>query len=276
MKILTPAQFMADETPRPLMREIPPAEPFPVHHLGDVLAPAANAIRDRIAAPMAICAQSALAVAALAVQGHADIELPIGPGQRKPLSLFLMTVAETGERKSAVDEQAMAPVWKREAALREKRDDQLLYYTNDKAAYDKARQAAERNGKGDRIAIREALNALGPPPEPPLEPMLTCAEPTFEGLYKLLAAGHPSVGIFSSEGGAFIGGHGMTEEAKLRTATGLCDLWDGQPVKRVRAGDGVSILPGRRVSCTCRRKAPSPISGYATNCSTARDCYPAS
>ena len=30
--------------------------------------------------------------------------------------------------------------------------------------------------------------------------------------------------------------------------TGLSSLWDGEPIKRVRAGDGASILPGRRFS----------------------------
>ena len=37
------------------------------------------------------------------------------------------------------------------------------------------------------------------------------------------------------EGGQFIGGHGMTPEAMLRTAAGLSCLWDGEPIKRVRA-----------------------------------------
>jgi hypothetical protein len=40
----------------------------------------------------------------------------------------------------------------------------------------------------------------------------------------------------------------MSEDAKLRTATGLSAVWDGEPIKRVRAIDGVTVLPGRRVS----------------------------
>jgi hypothetical protein len=82
----------------------------------------------------------------------------------------------------------------------------------------------------------------------PLVPVLTCPEPTYEGLCRLLAVSEPSVGVFSSEGGQFIGGHGLNEEKKLLTAAGLSGLWDGEPVKRVRAGDGTLILPGRRVA----------------------------
>ncbi len=105
-----------------------------------------------------------------------------------------------------------------------------------------------KRGKGDRGAIKQALDALGPAPVAPLDPILTCAEPTFEGLCKLFVTGHPSLGIFATEGGQFIGGHGMSDDNKLRTATGLSSAWDGEPIRRVRAGDGASILPGRRLS----------------------------
>ena len=40
----------------------------------------------------------------------------------------------------------------------------------------------------------------------------------------------------------------MTDEAKLRTASGLSALWDGEPISRVRAAEGATILPGRRLA----------------------------
>ena len=241
-----PALPRRPEPPRPLIRELPPADPFPVEALGDILEPAARGINDRVQAQMAICGQSVLAVATLAVQGHADIELPTG--HIKPISNFFVTVAETGERKTAADNELLWPIKKREAALRESYDKAFADYQNSKLAYDAAQKQIINKGKGDRIAIKRALDQLGPPPAPPLTPMLTCPEPTYEGLVKHLAGGQPSVGIFAGEGGQFIGGHGMTDEAKLRTAAGLSCLWDGETIKRVRAGDGVTILPGRRVA----------------------------
>jgi uncharacterized protein DUF3987 len=102
--------------------------------------------------------------------------------------------------------------------------------------------------KGDRTQMKCALDALGPAPLPPLEPILACGEPTYEGLCKLLAVGQPSIGIFTAEGGQFIGGHGMDDKAKLRTISGLSRLWDGTPIDRVRALDGFTVLPGRRVA----------------------------
>ena len=53
---LPPDEPVKSEPPCPLMREISPGEPFPVHALGPVLRPMAEAIHDRVQAPMAICA----------------------------------------------------------------------------------------------------------------------------------------------------------------------------------------------------------------------------
>jgi hypothetical protein len=248
-RIIDMAEEVKIEPPRPLMRALPPADPFPVGALGRLLGAAAYAIHDRVKAPLAICGQSVLAAAALAAQGHADVVLPIGPRQPKPISCFFVTVALTGERKSAVDAEAMWPIQHREAAMRAQDDRDRIRYENARDAYERARKLAlGPKAKGDQAAIRAALEELGPPPSPPLVPMLTCPEPTYEGLCRLLAAGQPSIGIFAAEGGQFIGGHGMSDDAQLRTAAGLSAVWDGQPIRRVRAGDGIMILPGRRVS----------------------------
>ena len=93
--IVASAEKVELEPPRPLMRELPPATPFPDEALGNILGPAARAINDRVRSPMAICGQSVLAAANLAVQAHGDVELPIGRGLAKPTSNFFVTVAAT-------------------------------------------------------------------------------------------------------------------------------------------------------------------------------------
>jgi hypothetical protein len=247
-RLVAGAEDTKPEPPRPLMRELPPADPYPVDALGDILGAAARAIHDRVQAPMAIGVQSVLGAATLTVQGHADIVLPIGRGRARPVSCFLITVAASGERKTACDAEALWPVRKHEAALRDRHDADMPSYANDKAAHEKAREAALKAGKGDRAAIKAALDRLGPPPAAPLHPMLTCPEPTFEGLCRLFAGGWPALGIFAAEGGQFIGGHGMSEDNRLKTAAALSSLWDGEPIRRVRAGDGAAVLPGRRLA----------------------------
>jgi hypothetical protein len=234
------------EPPRPLIRELPSADPFPVHALGELLGSAAAGIHERVQCPVALCGQSVLAAATLAAQGYADVQLPTG--HAKPLSNFFITIAETGERKTAADIEALWPVRQREKALREAYDAASPDYVNAKLAWDKAREHVVKKAKGDRAAIKLALQTIGPAPIAPLVPLLICPEPTYEGLCRLLPESEPSIGVFSSEGGQFIGGHGMNDESKLRTAAGFSGLWDGEPIKRVRAGDGTTILPGRRVA----------------------------
>jgi hypothetical protein len=234
------------ESPRPLMREMPPPDPFPIQALSGILADAAIGIQDRTRAPIAICGQSVMAAATLAVQGHANARLPTG--QLRPLSNFYATVAVTGERKSAADAEALWPIRKREEVLRERYGPARQDYENAKEAWDCARNHAMKAGKGNAAAIKTALAQLGPPPNEPLQPFLTVTEPTIEGLIKAFAKGWPSLGVFSDEGGMFIGGHAMKEEARLRTATTLSKLWDGSPIDRVRAGDGATVLPGRRLA----------------------------
>ena len=247
-EIIDQAQSFTDEPPRPLKRQIATGHPYPVDALGSMLSGAAKAIREKIQAPMAICAQSVLAAATLAVQGHADIELPIG--QRRPLSAFFMTIATTGERKTSCDTEALRPIYQKEECLREKYQADYFQWQNQKEAWDRARGEILKKQKKDVATeyVANQLDALGQSPQAPLIPMLTCPEPTYEGVCRYLATGYPSIGVFSDEGAQFIGGHGMNDENRLKTAGAFCNLWDGKPVKRIRAGDGTVILPGRRVS----------------------------
>jgi hypothetical protein len=73
-------------------------------------------------------------------------------------------------------------------------------------------------------------------------------EPTLEGLYRLMLEGQPSIGLFTDEGGQFIGGHSMAADLRMRTASGLSSLWDGTPTKAIRKGHAPIILAHKRLS----------------------------
>ncbi len=114
--------------PLPLSRTSTPAEQFPAAVLGEILEGAANGIQDRTQAPLAICAQSVLAAASLATQAHADVVLPTG--HPRPIGCYFMSVAASGERKSAVDHEALWPVRMREEALGAEYESDLPAYLN--------------------------------------------------------------------------------------------------------------------------------------------------
>lgn len=233
-------------SPTPLRRSPPPGEPFPMDALGGVLGGAVRAIADKVQCPPALAGASILAATSLAAQSHADVVIP-ATGQARPLSLFLVSVAESGSRKSAADYEAMRAVRAREKALRQIYEGEKPEFLRARRAYEIALGNAEKT-KGDRFEIETALKAVGEPPHEPLLPFLLCDEPSLEGLHKLFERGQPSVGLFSDEGGGFLGGHAMSPENRLRTLAGLSMFWDGSTVRRIRAGDGASILLGRRLA----------------------------
>ena len=95
-------------------RELPPSDPFPMDALGTVLGNAAKAVQADIQAPDAIVGNSFLAAASLGAQGLADIE---DDGRRSPLSLFILSIGVSGERKSSADTKACYPAYARQASL---------------------------------------------------------------------------------------------------------------------------------------------------------------
>ncbi len=238
------------EPPKPLRRPLPKSTPFPVDALGETLGGAVHAIVDMVRCPEAIAAQSVIAAASLVVQGHADIVLPIGDGSVSPCSLYLMTIASSGERKSAADKRALKPVNEREHFLEQQRKSKMLEYTNASEIYEADRKKILSPSKSESNFnhTKDVLEGIGAPPKAPLDSQLTVPEPTFEALCKLFVNGQPSLGLFSDEGGQFVGGFSMSSEQKLKTAAGLSGLWDGSPIKRTRVVDGTSLLYGRRLA----------------------------
>lgn len=233
--------------PLALRRELSQGEPFPTEALGAILGHATKAIADIVQCAEGLASASILAAASYAAQTQANVIIP-ATRQARPLSLFLVTVAATGERKSSADYFAARPVKKYEQKLWDIYANELPDYRRAKRAYDVALANAEKKCKGDRCEIELALKALGDEPIAPLSPHLICDEPSLEGLHKLYERGQPSLAIFSDEGGGFLGGHALKAENRLRTYAGLSQLWDGATIRRTRAGDGAISLVGRRLA----------------------------
>ncbi len=236
------------EGPQPLVREIAPGAPYPVHALGSLRLPV-EAVQGRTQAPVAIPAQSALAVASLAVQGFADVQTL---GGKRPLSLYALTIARSGERKSACDAPFMEALREHERQQDKAHGKAMQKWSNTHAIWKAERDSilsATRKAKGTKSEeSRSALDKLGPEPEAPANGDRIVTEPTFEGLTKLFAHGNPSLGVFSDEGGQFLGGHAMNSENRQKTLAAFNDLWQGNPIRRTRSGDGHSTLFGRRLA----------------------------
>lgn len=221
------------------------AEEFPLDMLPRRLADCIRGLVEMVQVPVPIAAQSVLGACAIVAQARLVIEMPTG--EIIPTSIFLFTVAESGERKSSVDKRALGPVYRREQELRQGFEARQQEFTVAKAAFDASITKAKQ-GKKSRSDIQSAMDECGLPPTPPALPMLLVEEPTMEGVVKLLDEAYPSIGLFSDEGAQFLGGYSMSDDQRAKTGAMLSQLWDGKPIKRVRGTDVTKILDGRRMS----------------------------
>ncbi|WP_460105954.1 YfjI family protein [Pseudomonas sp. S3_H06] len=212
--------------PRPLIESNPVPQPYPVQALGGILGPAVERMADVIGVPQALAAQSVLAASALATQGHAGLQLD---GRHYPLSLYLITVAASGDRKTASDRSALLPArqWERQ---------QWQHYREQLSRYRAAQRQAQRINPADPAPTNSV-----PLEAEPSAPRLITTDPTIEALIKGLCHDLPSMGLFCDEGGQFLGSSTMSRDNRLKAVTTLSSLWDGSPIDRARSMAGESL-----------------------------------
>lgn len=206
----------------PLADPVTLAGAFPFDALGPILGAAAKAIAEDVQAPDALSGGSVLAAASLAASPLSNVYMP--HGQRSPLSLFVITGAASGDRKSATDAVACY-------AIEERRKQQARDHT--KATEKWERENAERP-KAERTA-------------PPAAQVLTTSNATVEGQTKLLKY-QSCVGVFSAEGGEVLGGHSMRDERRMSGLSFYLKAWGAESLDSLRAGDGLTVLLGRRIA----------------------------
>lgn len=230
--IPTPPWGEAEE----LVTEQSHAAEYPI----DALGPLADAVKEaakNAAAPVELAAQSALAYAALSVQNIANVQTL---GSDSPLSLYCLTIASSGERKSASDKWLSSGLRRFEAEQnqyypimqRKYKDGLRLYEANKESVF------AGTKGNACQTAVQADLDALGEPPQQPQDPYRTISDMTVEGLIDMFKTSHPSMGMFNDEAGAFIGGFGMAKDTRLKTLATLSKLWDGSKIGTIRRGNG--------------------------------------
>lgn len=228
--------------PLPLTRPLQANDPFPVEVLPPVIRSAILKVHEIIQAPLDMICQSFLAAATLAVQPYIDVLID---GRRFPVSNNFITIGESGERKSATDRLATGPIKERQRNESEVFHKEGQAYEAALAAWQNGKKAAFR--EEDKDVIEAALRRIGEEPKH-VQPFYLFEEPSFEGIERAYSEGRYTLGLFSDEGGRFIGGYAMSKDNQTKTITGLSKLWDGDPIDRVRGGDGLSVLYGRRLS----------------------------
>ena len=246
-------QATADTWPEPEQLTDPDHQaPYPIHALPADLQALVKEIQQYYQAPVPMIATCALSILSSAGQALADVD--IDGTMQKPLSLFTLIVAESGERKSEIDKVLSKPLHEWERQQLEDRADEIKAARAAHKAWEAAKRGIEKRietlaSKGqdyseaeDKLAELEAN-----PPPAPLIPDLIMQDQTPEGMAKALKR-YPSICLLSSEAAVVLGGHGMGKDSASRNQGMMNDLWSGQPIKITRAQAESFSLHGRRLS----------------------------
>jgi Uncharacterized protein conserved in bacteria len=217
--------------PQPLGFVADPMD-YPLDALPSTIRAAVKEVAAYTQAPLALVAASALGAVSIATQGLVDVAR--ANKLTGPVSLYLMTIAESGERKSTVDGFFTKAIqaWAAEAVVAMELD--VRRYRADLAAWE-AKQSGTKEAikqlarKGSSTSIDEGrLRDLEHDrPQPPQVPRLLFQDITPEQLAFSLATGWPSAGILSSEAGSVLGSHGMGKDSMVRNLAFLNVAWEG-------------------------------------------------
>ncbi len=238
--------------PQALTAKIEP-EPYPLDALPGTIKEAVEEVVGFVKAPVAMVASSALSALSLAIQSHADVKR--AEKLTGPTGLFLLTIAESGERKSTCDGFFTKVIRDYEDAQAEINKPTLKRYDADIKSWeskysgirDKIRMLTKE--KKPTTAEEAALRDLEhDKPEPPRVPRLLYGDTTPEEQAYSLAKKWPSGGVVSAEAGIIFGSHGMGKDSVMRNLALLNQLWDGVTVSIDRRTSESFRVKGARLT----------------------------
>lgn len=219
--------------PEPLLPELAPPVPFPVEALPPILRAAAEAIAEHVKAPPVLAAHAVLGAAAHLAQARVNAPHLHKP-EGMPCSLFLLTLADSGDRKSECQRLAFKIIDEAEREARKQWQDECR------------RIKAEQRGDGKKKPKGE------PPAMPPDPRTVYASDASFSKIVANFIHGQSYASWSTDEGGQFFGGHSLAnKETRTATLGGLVRLFDTGYTERDRASnnlDGSGFAYGRRLS----------------------------
>ena len=238
--------------PKPLADQREPL-PYPVNSLPKIIREAVMEVEAFTQAPTAMVAGAALSTLSIAAQGYCDVSR--ADKLSGPISIFSLSLADSGERKSSCDGFFKRVITDFEAEKADLAKPKIARYKADHAIWESVRVGLLDRIKSDAKAgkpTHETENILhrhqAEEPTPPVVPRLLYNDFTPEKLTYNLAKVYPIGGILSSEAGAVFGSHAMTGDSLMRTLSILNQLWDGATLTYDRRTSGSYVVKGARLS----------------------------
>jgi len=211
------------------------AEPYPLDALPKTIRASVEEVQSFTKAPVPLVASSALGAVSGPVQAHVDVKR--AEKLQGPSSLSLLTIADSGERKTTCDSYYTSAIREYEKAEAEKAGPilkdhaaSLGKWTAERDGILLAIKQAKKNGKATCLLGEDLKQLEHDKPKAPRVPKLLRMDETPEHLAWLLAKEWPSAVVASNEAGIVFGSHGMGKDNVMRNLALLNILWDGGPL----------------------------------------------
>lgn len=237
---------------QPLIAKIE-AQAYPLDALPDAVRCAVQEVAGFVKAPIPLIATSALAALSLAIQAHVDVQR--ADKLHGPCGLFLLAIAESGERKTTCDGFFTKAIHDHEAAMLEAAKPDILTHKSKHAVWTAQRaglvekiKSLSKAGNSTAAKAQELRDLDGNEPRAPRAPRLIYGDTTPEELGFKLATVWPSGGVISSEAGTVFGGHAMGKDSAMRNMAMLNQLWDGATLKVDRRTSESFTVRGARLT----------------------------
>jgi len=218
---------------------------FPVDQFPPVIRNAIYEAQQITKAPIALIGASVLGAMSLACQNYIDV---IRPGNfHGPVSLFVLTIAESGERKSTVDNLLLKPLHEKEEQLEKNYNREYQAYCKENQIAVSVRKALENKLKSlikrgkDIAEVKSEIMALQPP-ELPIRRKLTFNDATPAAIKAFLCGNWNAVGVMSDEAGTIFGGHALGDLPFINK------MWDGSRFSIERKNEPDAIISDARMT----------------------------
>ncbi|MGL5423322.1 MAG: YfjI family protein [Serratia fonticola] len=221
--------------------------PFPFNALPPSLQETVQNVCGITQAPLDLIMNSVFGAISLACQRRIDV-CP-RDGMVLPTSLYFLTLAESGERKSSTDRLVMQPFHEHElsaaeaytAAKKTYETEWLVWNAKRTAILSAIKRQTKRNESTTEEEARLLTHNASAPPLPKLHKMLY-ANVTIEALLQAMEGHGRSVGLMSDEGGNVLSRGVMQDLSSLNL------LWDNTDLSVDRkTTENIRVIDGRLV-----------------------------
>ncbi len=224
-----------------------PCDEFPLSSLPPLIRDAVIEAQQITQAPLGLVAASALGAVSLVCQNLIDVcRLNT---LRGPVSLFFLTLAESGERKTAVDKLLMKPLYQQEMQLYSRYKSELAVWKNKEELLKAQKKALLsklnkelRKGADESETLRQLEVLQKNSAEEPVRYKFIFNDATTAAIKNQLCGKWRSVGIMSDEAGIIFDGYTLSELPFINK------MWDGSVLSVDRKNEPEQMIENARMT----------------------------